>query len=107
MSSRIYLTERKSKLQGIVFWGAEVALPGERDMKRTLNEINTHENFEGLIEDSYSVDRDQEPNLQMQYEAVILNQSRRSYSKVLFRILACKLRSTGPYNVYILTNTYT
>ena len=71
ISSSISLRKRTvDYIQVNVFWGAEVALPGERDMKRTWNEINTHDvphfllvqafirlneicqNFEDHIEDS-------------------------------------------------------
>ena len=40
MSSRI---EKKSRLQGTVFWGPEVALPGKRDRNQTSSEINAHD----------------------------------------------------------------
>ena len=62
--------EKKSRLQGTVFWGPEVAFRGKGDRNRTSKEINTHhvphflfvqawtrlneicQNFEDHIEDS-------------------------------------------------------
>ena len=38
-----FFAEKKSRLQGTVFWGPEVSLPCKRDRNRISNKINTHD----------------------------------------------------------------